>query len=352
MLKKNHLARYFTISKIIFIILLLLNGLTIIAAAASLISIGLLILSVLSINVALVILLFVLMPKKTKSGYFNFLSSLPPSAQEKLRLAHDLKLALDHHELDIVYQPIIDLQSGNIIELEALMRWNHPKFGPISPGKFIPIAEEMDLIETLGQWILIEACHQSYRWKKAGFDLGICVNLSALQLKSAILDTIESALEETKLQPQHLTLEITETSLMKNSRRIKSLLKKIKLLGIKLALDDFGIGYSSLNYLKQFPFNKIKIDKSFIDNLGQEPNAEAILSAIITLSKKLGLSTIAEGVETREQIYLLHERSCEQIQGFFFSNPLSAKEMTAFLEKNPNLWQMVTRPVAQAPERG
>jgi diguanylate cyclase (GGDEF)-like protein len=255
-------------------------------------------------------------------------------AIEKLELVNDLRTAIESNSIFLQYQPIINLKTGEITGVEALARWNHPERGLISPSKFIPLAEDTGLIHQLGAWVLKEGCQQCADWQKAGLPpISIAINVSAQQLNSPnFLKVLEEVLQKTNLNPKYLNLEITETSLMSNADDLIHLLNHIKEKGISFSIDDFGTGYSSLHYLRVLPVDKLKIDKSFVQD---EPydNGNIILS-IINLARQLNLGVIAEGIETQSQYTFLKKNLCNEAQGYFFSRPVDAEIIAHFL--NPS----------------
>jgi EAL domain-containing protein (putative c-di-GMP-specific phosphodiesterase class I) len=249
-----------------------------------------------------------------------------------LHLATDLQHAVENGELRLQYQPKVDTASGRVLGMEALVRWMHPERGMISPMEFIPVAEDTGLIETIGRWVLHEACRQNAEWQRAGLrPIRVAVNLSARQFRSGnLLDEIDAALAETTLSASSLELEITESMVMDDPEGVIKLLGAIHDRGIHLSLDDFGTGHSSLAYLKRFPIDCVKIDRAFIKDTPENTDDVAIARTIVAMAKSLGLATVAEGVETVEQLELLKTMGCDQIQGYFFSRPLSADDFVAF----------------------
>ena len=243
---------------------------------------------------------------------------------ETMRLNNDLYLALDNHELELYYQPQICSSTGQIVGMEALIRWNHREFGLISPAKFIPIAEQSGLILPIGEWVLLTACSQNKTWQDAGYPpVRMSVNLSIKQLRNPnFICQIEGVLEKTGLDPRYLELEIKEGYAIKDQDDISRTLKDLKAMGILIAIDDFGIAYSTLTYLKVVPADIIKIDRTFIQGIKKSRTDEAITKSIITLAKNMGLHVIAEGVETMHQRDFLTEEMCDEQQGFYFSKPM------------------------------
>lgn len=262
-----------------------------------------------------------------------YLPEMNAQLQERLALENALHGALERGEFLVYYQPIIHLQSGKIEALEALIRWNHPNWGLVSPAKFIPLAEANGLIISIGEWVLRTACSQSHSWQTSGFTpLRISVNLSARQFEQDNLDEIVSQiLKETELSPSHLELEVTESFLMGDIQRSVRTLEQLRELGVSVALDDFGTGYSSLNYLNRFPVNMLKIDRSFVQDVTSNPDSAAIADAIIALAQSLNLSITAEGIETQEQLNYLQSKGCDEGQGFYFSRPVPAEAILPLL---------------------
>ncbi|HEV2724125.1 MAG TPA: bifunctional diguanylate cyclase/phosphodiesterase, partial [Thermoleophilaceae bacterium] len=246
-------------------------------------------------------------------------------AVKRLELEHSLRRAIEREELRLVYQPQVTLASGAIFGFEALLRWDDPDRGVIPPLDFIPLAEETGLIVPIGEWVLKEACHQARRWREDQPDepVKVSVNLSVRQLAERSLpSTVQRVLEETGVQPEELWLEITETALMEDPVATFEALANLESLGVGLAIDDFGVGFSSLNRLRQLPpVEVIKIDKVFVDGLQTHPADRAIVAAAISLANALGATTVAEGVETPEQATVLRDLGCELAQGYHFSRP-------------------------------
>jgi EAL domain-containing protein (putative c-di-GMP-specific phosphodiesterase class I) len=253
----------------------------------------------------------------------------------RLELESDLRLAVEREELVLHYQPIISLTTGEVKGLEALVRWNHPTRGIISPLDFIPVAEETGLILSIGRWIFHEACRQMQQWRKlypTASDMYVSVNLSARQFQQpSLLGNVSRSLAEFDLPPSCVTLEITETVVMEETEFTLTTLAALKATGLRLAIDDFGTGYSSLSYLRRFPVDYLKIDRTFIDGLGRGSEDGLIVSSTIGLAHSLGLQVIAEGAETAEQVRLLCQLSCDNVQGYYFSQPLPAAEIELML---------------------
>ena len=259
-------------------------------------------------------------------------------SEQKLNMENSLRQALVKDQLVIQYQPQINMQSETIIGAEALIRWNHPEKGYIAPASFINLAEETGVILPIGKWVLTEACRQAKVWQEQGHeDLRISVNVSPKQfLHPGFIDDIKEALAISRLDPWHLDLELTESALMGNGSDIIARLNAIKMLGVTLSLDDFGTGYSSLSYLTRYPLDTLKIDRSFIMNIGTSDN-EAIIKTIIGMAQSLNLNIVSEGVETQQQLDFLKAHNTELIQGYFYSKPLEAPEFDEYLQQfNPS----------------
>jgi diguanylate cyclase (GGDEF)-like protein len=253
-------------------------------------------------------------------------------AIERLRLEGLLRRSIDNGELSLHYQPQVDGVSGRLIGAEALLRWNSPELGPVSPAQFIPVAEETGFIVVLGEWVLRQACRQVADWDRQGLHLAkISVNVSARQLeRSDMLALVNAVLAETGLAPNRLELELTESVLM-TVDDVLVLLDKLRAVGVQLSVDDFGTGYSSLSYLKRLPIGKLKIDRSFVDGIGASTGDEVIIRTIVALAQNLGLDLIAEGVETREQADFLVQAGCPHVQGYLHGRPVAAAEFQALL---------------------
>jgi EAL domain-containing protein (putative c-di-GMP-specific phosphodiesterase class I) len=269
-----------------------------------------------------------------KSRYALFEPAMHVRVLERLALKAELQRAVAAEEFELHYQPIVALQSGVTVGVEALVRWRHPERGLLPPDGFVPLAEETGLILPLGRFVLRSACQQARIWRGIGYpDLGVSVNISAKQLASPHLPAeVTSALDEASLEPSALTLEITESMLL-DSEAIIGRLEARKRLGVRIAIDDFGTGYSSLNYLRRFPVDTLKIAKAFVDELGSSPEQERLALAILRLGAMLGLDTVAEGVEELEQRDLLRRLRCKYGQGFFFARPAPAHELDAVLRR-------------------
>lgn len=278
---------------------------------------------------------------KEQGNSFRFYEqSMENAVSIKLRMESDLRRALERNELVLHFQPQLDLSNGKIIGMEALVRWQHPELGLVPPNDFIALAEETGLIGPIGEWVLRQACLQNKAWQQAGLPLiTIAVNLSAKQLdqEKSLTTTVFEVLSETCLAPNYLELELTESIVMKDPEKTRDILKGLRAIGILISIDDFGTGFSSLNQLKHFPFDKLKIDKSFVDDLTVNPDDAAIVSIIIAIARSFKLKVIAEGVETHEQLLHLRNSGCDEMQGYFFSRPVPADEATHLLENNSRL---------------
>jgi diguanylate cyclase (GGDEF)-like protein/PAS domain S-box-containing protein len=264
-----------------------------------------------------------------------FDDSLKSFSREKLEIEHQLRQALENDELEVFYQPKLDVRSNKIHSVESLVRWNHPNKGLVSPVDFVNIAEESALITDLGLFVLRQACHQAQSWKNEGLgSISVAVNLSTRQLRDANLKTmIQEIIDQTEIQPEYLELELTESMIMEDSQSAIRCLLDLKSLGLKISVDDFGTGYSSLSYLKDFPVDTLKIDKSFVDGVELSKSQLAIVKAIIVLGHSLNLKVVAEGVENNSQLDLLSENGCDMLQGYLISKPLCAKDMQNLLCK-------------------
>ena len=265
-----------------------------------------------------------------RSTYAFYTAELTTSAAEWLELETDLRKALLQQQLFLHYQPQIDLASGKLAGVEALIRWNHPQKGLIPPMKFIPLAEDTGLILEIGDWVISEACMQMNRWQQQGTNVSrMAINLSAIQLERGnIVESVKRAMHKSAINPENLELEITENSIMKSPEHCIEVLRKLRSTGISLSIDDFGTGYSSLSLLKELPINRLKIDRSFIADLCVDPDDEAITKAIISMAKLLNLEVVAEGVETVEQLAFIRENGCDLSQGFLHSPPVSAERIS------------------------
>jgi EAL domain-containing protein (putative c-di-GMP-specific phosphodiesterase class I) len=273
---------------------------------------------------------------KGKNHYCFYSDDLSKNAVERFNIESQLRRALERHQFEVYYQPQVSLITGDILGAEALIRWNHPELGVVSPAKFIPMAEETGLILQIGEWVLRESAIQAMQWVKDGFKMHrISVNVSGVQImRSNFADTVYGILIETDCDPNLLELEITESTVMQNTEYVIDTFRRIKQLGLRLAIDDFGTGYSSLSNLKRLPLDKIKIDQSFVRDLPDDLDDAAIANAIYAMAGSLGFSVIAEGVETIHQAKFLRDMGCEEAQGYLYSKPITATEFTKLLTSN------------------
>jgi diguanylate cyclase (GGDEF)-like protein/PAS domain S-box-containing protein len=276
--------------------------------------------------------------QSVESGFLFYSEEMNQRAKEHLRIESELRQALQNNELQLHYQPKVSLRSGRIVGAEALLRWKHPLRGLVSPGVFIPVAEETGLILDLGAWVLDEACRQVSAWRAANLLMPpIAVNLSARQFDSDLPQRIAAVLEKHSVQPEQINLEITESLLVRGTDKVIAIMNQLVAMGMSLALDDFGTGYSSLAYLKKFPISTLKIDRSFVIGLPYEENDCAIARAIVTMAQQLRQEIVAEGVETAEQMAFLRELGCDQLQGYLFSQPVPAAEFATMLREGKRL---------------
>ena len=283
-----------------------------------------------------------------KNRYVVFETGMQDTLQNRMELEMDLREALENDEFFLAYQPTIDLSDMSPTGVEALIRWKHPVRGVVQPDDFIPLLEETGLIVEVGKWVLEEACSQGAAWRAAGYPIGMAVNVSGRQLDTDQLVTdIEGALSQSDLDPGALTIEITETTLMRNVEETARRLTAIKRLGVRIAIDDFGTGYSSLAHLQRFPVDALKIDRSFISGLTNNEEGETLMHTLVQLGKALSIETFAEGIEQQQELSLLREQDCDTGQGFLFARPLDVAATEAFLQQN---WAQDATPVlAQTP---
>ncbi len=266
--------------------------------------------------------------------YQFFTPAMYARAVERQSIEESLRRAIERNELVLHYQPTVCLRTGEITGAEALLRWTHPTRGSVSPADFIPVAEDCGLILPIGRWVLREACGQAKGWIDAGLPLGtIAVNVSAVEfLSENFLDDVFATLSATGLDPHALELELTESSLMKRAGAAESILMTLRAEGVRVSIDDFGTGYSSLSYLKKFPVDALKIDQSFIRQIAGSPPETAIVSAVIAMARNLNLRVIAEGVETADELTFLRAQDCDEVQGFYFSRPVTGEKFAALLK--------------------
>ncbi len=269
--------------------------------------------------------------EKGRDNFQHYSEELDLDARRRLEIEHDLKKALDAgDQFFLLYQPIYNTRTDMIVGSEALIRWNHPILGLIPPNNFIEIAEKSGLIVPIGEWVIEEACRQCAQWKRQGIHhLTVAVNIAAKQFRRSDLpQLVLKYTNQSGIDPKNLMLEITEGTLINDVNRCREMLDTLKEIGVKVSIDDFGTGYSSLAYLKNFPINKLKIDKSFIDDIITDPKDKNLVKYTIELGHNLDLTVVAEGVESPEQVEMLKDMNCDQIQGYFYSKPVEANALT------------------------
>jgi diguanylate cyclase (GGDEF)-like protein/PAS domain S-box-containing protein len=270
-----------------------------------------------------------------KNNYKFYSEEINVHTFERMALETSLRRGLERNEFFLHYQAKVDLHTQRITGVEALVRWQHPDLGVVPPVQFIPLAEETGLIVPIGKWVLNTACARNVAWQREGLPpLSMAVNLSARQFADEdLVKDIADALKESGMKPELLELELTESMVIQNPERAGKVLAEIKKMGVRLAIDDFGVGYSSLTHLKRFPIDTLKVDRSFIRDLPQDPEDKAICQAIIAMGKSLNLTVVAEGVETLEQQTFLHDHNCDEMQGFYFSKPITGDEFATLLRE-------------------
>ena len=283
-----------------------------------------------------------------KNRHVVFETDMQDTVQTRMELEMDLREALDNDEFFLAYQPTLHLQDMSPTGVEALIRWEHPVRGVVQPDDFIPLLEKTGLITEVGKWVLEEACRQGAKWRAAGYPIGMAVNVSGRQLDTdQLIADIEGALSHSGLDPGALTIEITETTLMRNIEETARRLAQVKALGVRIAIDDFGTGYSSLAHLQRFPVDALKIDRSFISGLKHNQEGETLLHALVQLGKSLSIETFAEGIEQQQELSLLREQDCDSGQGFLFARPLDVAATEKFLKD----WaENATPALAQTPQ--
>lgn len=266
--------------------------------------------------------------KYSKNSYSLYTKELNKETGDTLAIERELKSAIRNDEFLIHYQPIMELKTGKLSAMEALIRWNHPELGMVPPDRFIPVSEESGQIVAIGKWVLYTACAQNKSWQAAGYaPFRICVNISTIQLQHPnFVPLVKSILEETGLDARWLELEVTESILLEDTEALKKSLGNLKALGISMSIDDFGTGFTSLNYLRQFSFDRVKIDRSFVQDINSDLNGKAITATIITLAHKLGMEVVAEGIEDPVQLSYLIEELCNEGQGYYFCRPKAADQ--------------------------
>ncbi|MGO9449198.1 MAG: putative bifunctional diguanylate cyclase/phosphodiesterase [Solirubrobacteraceae bacterium] len=282
-----------------------------------------------------------------KNRHVVFETGMQGMVQNRMEMEMDLREALDKDEFFLAYQPTLDLQDMTPNGVEALIRWKHPVRGIVQPDDFVPLLEETGLIVEIGKWVLLQACSQGAAWRAAGYPIGMAVNVSGRQLDTdQVVVDIEEALTHSGLDPEALTIEITETTLMRNIEETARRLTQIKALGVRIAIDDFGTGYSSLAHLQRFPVDALKIDRSFILGLKDNQEGETLIRTLVQLGKSLAIETFAEGIEQQEELSLLRGEDCDSGQGFLFARPLDVPATEKFLQ---NWAENITPALAQAP---
>jgi EAL domain-containing protein (putative c-di-GMP-specific phosphodiesterase class I) len=286
--------------------------------------------------------------------YRFFTAAMDAEVRKRVALTSELQAGIVAGQLFLAYQPQVDMETSRLVGLEALVRWNHPTRGVLLPGEFLPAAERSGLIVMLGNWVLRSACRQARQWLETGVALPpVAVNVSALQFKAPreLENEIETVLAETGLPPGSLEIEMTETALMGTSSGLDNVVERLRARGLRIALDDFGTGYSSLLYLRRFPVDRIKIAQEFVKAIGIEPNDTAIVKAAIGLARELGIGVIAEGVETADQLRLLHEWGCRQAQGFYFAAPMPAEDVLPLLRSGSVMRWLAAASIAPSRSR-
>jgi EAL domain-containing protein (putative c-di-GMP-specific phosphodiesterase class I) len=261
-----------------------------------------------------------------------FETGMQDIVQRQVALEMDLRGAIDRNEFYLVYQPTLDLRGMVPTGVEALIRWRCPRRGVVQPNDFIPVLEDTGLIVPVGRWVLEQACRQVAHWRSQGSAIGVAVNVSARQLDSdEFVAIVQHAVADSGLDPRVLTLEITETALMRDAQDTARRLAAIKQLGVRIAIDDFGTGYSSLSHLQRFPVDALKIDRSFLSQLAENPEGETLIRTLVQLGKALSIETLAEGIERRQELALLQEENCDSGQGYLFAKPLEPQDAERFL---------------------
>jgi EAL domain-containing protein (putative c-di-GMP-specific phosphodiesterase class I) len=275
--------------------------------------------------------------KQQGNAYQFYAEQMSAHSVERLELEAALRQALERDELRLYYQPKVDSRTGRVTSIECLLRWQHPTLGVVQPDQLVPLAEETGLIVPIGKWALRTACLQARAWAEQGLPLfRIAVNLSARQFMSAtLLEDVVEIIAATEMNPRLVEFEVTESMMMHEPEEAVKLLRDLKAIGVRLTIDDFGTGYSSLAYLKRLPIDCVKIDASFIRGIPVDASDVAITETIIAMSRSLGLKVVAEGVETRDQARFLEQRGCDEMQGFYFSRPLPAESLAAYLRQEP-----------------
>ena len=269
-----------------------------------------------------------------KNRYLLYESAMQDAVHRRMELEMDLREAVANEQFYVVYQPMFDLNGLTPIRMEALLRWRRPGAENVPPDKFVPLLEASGLISEVGRWVLREACGCCVAWSRERLDIGVAVNVSAVQLEAdRFVQDVADALAESGIEPASLTIEITETALMRDAERTAERLRAIKQLGVRLSIDDFGTGYSSLAYLQRFPVDELKIDRSFVSQLQSTAQRDALIRTFVQLGRSLAIETIAEGIEDQEQLSRLRAEHCDIGQGFLFARPMEANQCRQFLER-------------------
>jgi diguanylate cyclase (GGDEF)-like protein/PAS domain S-box-containing protein len=277
--------------------------------------------------------------KEGKGRFVVFHPNMRSQALDRLHMEAELRQAIERDEFKIYYQPVLELETGRVVKAEALVRWEHPKHGLVSPNEFVPLAEEVGLIVPIGQWVIEQACKQAIVWQEqypSDPPMGICVNLSARQIQyPTLVDDVAGVLAKTGLEPRCLEFEITESVAMEDAEATVAALQQLKALGVSLAIDDFGTGYSTLSYLKRYPVDTLKLDRSLVEEIGRDRGDTAIVRAVIAFAKSLNLQVVAEGIETSEQLVQLRALGCDLGQGYYFARPLPGDAAGALFDAGP-----------------
>jgi len=283
------------------------------------------------------------------SSYQVYSRSMNATAMQRLTLESSLRRALDREEFEVHYQPIVDARTGSTVGAEALVRWRHPELGLLLPSEFVPLAEENGLIVPLGEWVLHTACAQNRAWQASGLTpVRVVVNISSRQLTRNLTDVVGRVLQSALLESRWLGLELTESVLVNHQREGADTLHALRAMGVHLSVDDFGTGYSSFSYLKHFPLDTLKIDRSFVREIASDPEDAAITTAIIAMAHALGLTVVAEGVETEAHLALLRKQGCDEMQGYLFSRPLTADRFAQYLSGHRAVTRTIPRRTRQA----
>jgi diguanylate cyclase len=271
--------------------------------------------------------------QRGRNAYEFYSGKMDARARERLGLENKLRRAIERDELMLVYQPKVNFRTGRIVGAEALLRWHHPELGMVPPIRFIPLLEDSGMIVSFGEWVLRTACRQNRAWQSAGLaKINVAVNVSARQFRDGeFIKTLADVLDSSGLDPQYLTLELTENTIMENAEQHLETLRRIRAMGVKLSVDDFGTGYSSLSYLKQFPLHELKIDRSFIVEIHSAVDDAPIVTAIIGMAHSLGLKVVIEGIETEPQLAFARGKGCDEYQGYLFSKPVGCNDFEAML---------------------